>query len=91
MLWRAALNKLSLRIYMKSNNQNDVQHQEEQEEIMDIEQMEQELEEMQTTDLEQCQQDAAMWKDQAARILIITKNVWKEIRLRGCKQRKYRF
>jgi molecular chaperone GrpE len=53
---------------MKSNNQNDVQHQEEQEEIMDIEQMEQELEEMQTTDLEQCQQDAAMWKDQAARI-----------------------
>lgn len=60
---------------MNFNDQNDVQHQEEQESMMEhgeIEMpeadqiMEQELEK--TTELELCQQDAAMWKDQVARI-----------------------
>lgn len=52
---------------MKSENQNDVQHQEEQEKMMEHEEiMEQELEKI--SDLELCQQDAAMWKDQASRI-----------------------
>ena len=49
---------------MKSNNQNDGQHQEEQ--MLDQEQMHDELEE--NTELEKCQQDAAMWKEQTARI-----------------------
>jgi len=51
---------------MKSNNQNDGQHQEEQEQMLDQEQILDELEE--NTELENCQQDAAMWKNQAARI-----------------------
>lgn len=45
---------------MNSNNQNDVQDQVEQEEM--VEQVEE------STKLEQCQQDVALWKDQAARI-----------------------
>ncbi|MDP3788062.1 MAG: nucleotide exchange factor GrpE [Candidatus Chromulinivorax sp.] len=69
---------------MNSHNQNSVQHQEEQEveisqkdqtmmehgeiEMSEADQiMEQELEK--TSELEQCQQDAAMWKEQTARIL----------------------
>ncbi len=52
---------------MEFNNQNDTQLQEEQDVMMEHEAiMEQELEK--TTELELCQQDAAMWKEQAARI-----------------------
>ena len=46
----------------ESNNQ----HQEEQENMMNQDEMQQNLEQ---TDLEQCKQDAAMWRDQASRIL----------------------
>lgn len=51
---------------MKSNNQNDMHNQNEQEELMDQE-LEQ-VEENQVSDVEVCQQEAAMWKDQYARI-----------------------
>ena len=50
-----------------NQNQNDTQHQEEQEEIMDQhELMQEQLADI--NELEQCKTDAAMWKDQAARI-----------------------
>lgn len=61
----------------KSNNQNDLQYQEEQEEMIEQEYMEQALEK--TTDLEQCQQEATMWKDQAARIFADFENYKKRI------------
>ncbi len=62
---------------MEFNNQNDVQHQEEQTMMEHEEIMEQEL--GKTTELEQCQQDAAMWKDQAARIFADFENYKKRM------------
>ncbi len=62
---------------MKSNNHNDGQHQEEHEETMDQEQIHEELET--TTELEKCQQDAAMWKDQASRIFADFENYKKRM------------
>lgn len=50
---------------MKSNSQNDTQHQEEQEEVMD-QQYQEEAEN--NTELEQCKKDVTLWKDQASRI-----------------------
>ena len=51
---------------MESNSQNDMQHQQEPEEMIDQDQTQTTLDTI--AELEQCQQDAAMWKDQASRI-----------------------
>ena len=51
---------------MESNSQNDTQHQEEQEGVVEQQVVEEVVEE--TSELEQCKKDAALWKDQTSRI-----------------------
>ena len=64
------------RVCMESHNQNDTQHQNEQENGIDQEQTQIVLEK---NDLELCQQDLAVWKDQASRILADFDNYKKRI------------
>lgn len=62
---------------MNKNNQNDGQHQEEQEKMIDQEEIQEQLDK--NTELEQCQQDVAMWRDQASRIFADFDNYKKRI------------
>ncbi|MBP6870342.1 nucleotide exchange factor GrpE [Candidatus Babeliales bacterium] len=61
---------------MNSNNQNDMHQQDEQEKFVDQAQTQAELD---NNDFEQCQQDVAMWKDQAARIFADFENYKKRM------------
>lgn len=62
---------------MKSNNQNDTSYENEQEQIVDQEQTQAASEN--NKDFDQCQQDVAMWKDQASRIFADFDNYKKRI------------
>ncbi len=63
---------------MKTNNHNDVPHQEEHEEIIDQqESVESFLN--QSTELEACQQQVTLWKDQAARVFADFENYKKRM------------
>jgi molecular chaperone GrpE len=52
---------------MKFNSQNDEQHQQEKE-LLDEEISEQSLDNASSSELAQCKQDTAMWRDQASRL-----------------------